>query len=263
MNTIPVMGIPILNRGDLLLRLVQSIDYPVDLLYIVDNSNGLYGVSSYFTQITELISTGQVPIKELKVISDPSAPNGNLGVAASWNRIVTDNPNTPYWFLIGNDILFTPGDLEKMNQGVQEHPECATVFANHGHSFFVVTKLGIETVGLFDENFYPAYCEDVDYSRRMKVLNVPALDVQGINSKHGEAPSWGSMTIYSDDDRRELNGVSHEMNWRYYEFKWGSRVWGNETFVHPYNDETLTARDWILMKEFRSVSEQAYKQLYT
>lgn len=262
-NFIPVMGIPILNRGDLLLRLVKSIDYPITTLVVIDNSNGLYGVSPYFTQITELISTGQVPIKELKVISDPSAPNGNLGVAASWNRVISDDPTSPYWFLVGNDILFTPGDLEKMNEAAQLHPECATIFGNQGHSFFIVTKLGWDTVGSFDENIYPAYLEDCDYSRRMGLLNIPARDVHGVNSKHGEAPSWGSMTIYSDENRRTLNGISHEMNWRYYEFKWGSRKFGEETLDHPYGDPDLTPKDWILIKEFRSVSEKVYSQLYT
>ncbi|KAF8285509.1 putative beta galactofuranosyl glycosyltransferase [Trypanosoma cruzi] len=34
----------------------------------------------------------------------------------------------------------------------------------------MLTRLAISTVGYFDENFYPAYVEDVDYSLRLRLL---------------------------------------------------------------------------------------------
>ena len=34
---IPLLGVLVLNRGDLLLRMVDSIDYPIDKLAIVQN----------------------------------------------------------------------------------------------------------------------------------------------------------------------------------------------------------------------------------
>ena len=49
--SIPVLIIPVLNRFDLLEQCIQSIDYPIDNLLIIDNSNsyilpdGLYAGS--------------------------------------------------------------------------------------------------------------------------------------------------------------------------------------------------------------------------
>ena len=39
-SPLPLMGIPILNRFDLLEQLLDSLDYPIQLLAIVDNSGG-------------------------------------------------------------------------------------------------------------------------------------------------------------------------------------------------------------------------------
>ncbi len=36
---IPILAIPVLNRGDLLLRCIRSIDYPVGKLVIVNNGD--------------------------------------------------------------------------------------------------------------------------------------------------------------------------------------------------------------------------------
>ncbi|PWU82983.1 putative beta galactofuranosyl glycosyltransferase [Trypanosoma cruzi] len=41
----------------------------------------------------------------------------------------------------------------------------------------MLTRLAISTVGYFDENFYPAYVEDVDYSLRLRLLGFQERNV--------------------------------------------------------------------------------------
>ncbi|PWV04885.1 putative beta galactofuranosyl glycosyltransferase [Trypanosoma cruzi] len=66
--------------------------------------------------------------------------------------------------------------------------ERETMFSKHyGHfcayyksscfTFVMLTRLAIGTVGYFDENFYPAYVEDVDYSLRLRLLGFQERNV--------------------------------------------------------------------------------------
>ncbi|EKF28389.1 beta galactofuranosyl glycosyltransferase, putative [Trypanosoma cruzi marinkellei] len=41
----------------------------------------------------------------------------------------------------------------------------------------MLTRLAISTVGYFDENFYPAYVEDIDYSLRLRLLGFQERNV--------------------------------------------------------------------------------------
>ncbi|EAN92985.1 putative beta galactofuranosyl glycosyltransferase [Trypanosoma cruzi] len=54
----------------------------------------------------------------------------------------------------------------------------------------MLTRLAISTVGYFDENFYPAYVEDVDYSLRLRLLGF-----QERNVLYGKFVHRGSSNI--------------------------------------------------------------------
>ncbi|KAF8290570.1 putative beta galactofuranosyl glycosyltransferase [Trypanosoma cruzi] len=54
----------------------------------------------------------------------------------------------------------------------------------------MLTRLAISTVGYFDENFYPAYVEDVDYSLRLRLLGF-----QERNVFYGKFVHRGSSSI--------------------------------------------------------------------
>lgn len=240
-NKIPVLGVPILNRGDLLARMVKSIDYPVDTLYIVNNGKNDKEVVS---AISELVENKNPFITNIIVFESEK----NLGVAKSWNNIIARFPESPYWLLVGNDIQFTPGDLEKMHNGTINNLDHVCTFANHGHSFFAVTKFGLDLVGTFDENFSKPYLEDCDHSYRTTLLGGKQLNIQDIHAIHGEAPSWGSSTIYSDTRLRHLNGITHSNNFLFYRLKWNG-INGEEKFTNPFNDPNISPKDWEIIPE--------------
>lgn len=106
--------------------------------------------------------------------------------------------------------------------------------APHPHfSAFCVSRECWETVGEFDELFYPAYFEDNDYHYRMKLLGVEAIVYPPAMFYH-----FGSKT-QNEADEKGLPIVStpaFENARAFYARKWGG-VPGAETFTTPYNED--------------------------
>lgn len=147
---IPVLGVPVLNRPDLLHRMLDSIDYPVADLLIIDNGD---------------VFPAWEPVEHVErthVIKMPT----NLGVAASWNLIVKALPFAPYWLIVNSDAWFPPGSLQRFHEAARSD----VLLLSGGAPPWCAFALGddvVATVGLFDEALHPAYCEDDDYTRRV------------------------------------------------------------------------------------------------
>jgi GT2 family glycosyltransferase len=250
---IPVVGVPILNRGDLLLRCVESIDYPVNILVIINNGTD-EGVTKALVDLGG--RTSQRSLWEHLVVvppsTDPLHHRGNRGVAGSWNEIIRFIPTAAYWLLVGNDIAFGAGDLSRMHDYTMANREThVEIYSNHGHSFFAVTPLHLERVGEFDENLYPSYLEDCDDARRMFLTASRNANCPGINAIHGEAPHWGSSTIMSNEHYRMMNGVTHGANYAYYRRKWGGDN-GGEVYRTPFNDPAWPINRWVIDPDHRA-----------
>jgi len=138
--TIEVLGVPVLNRPDLLYRMLDSIDTEVGQIVIIDNG----GVASQSTvnQSERVIRPGQ-----------------NLGVAASWNLIMQATPLAKWWAIVNFDLIFAPGDLDRLAQHMDTTTGPEGMVATLGtFSAFGVSREAINRAGWFDENFHPAYC---------------------------------------------------------------------------------------------------------
>jgi GT2 family glycosyltransferase len=142
--------VPVLNRYDLLQRMLDSVDVPVEHLLVIDNGEGTDTLefSDKFAKVTHL----RMP--------------ANLGVGGSWNLGIKSFPYAHRWFIASNDVVFLPGALERLSKAKRDE---LTLIADAPH--FQCFALGDELVsdiGLFDEcGFYPAYFEDNDYMRRV------------------------------------------------------------------------------------------------
>ena len=235
LKPIPLLGIPILNRGDLLERLVQSIDYPVQKLHIINNGTDA-GVQE---SLHRILTTGWEHIAHIHVYH----PCRNFGVAKSWNKFISVNPECPWWMITANDMQFGTGTLAKVAETMYA-PANADIGMSYvdGYAMFVITKLALEKAGNFDENFYPAYYEDGDHFYRSKLSGIR---MEGIKAEftHGEAPNWGSHTIACDARLAEANKVTFEMNKQYFIDKWGGMN-GEEVFTHPFNNPALPITHW-------------------
>lgn len=97
-------------------------------------------------------------------------------------------------------------------------------------SFFAFDVSIIDTVGYFDENFYPAYYEDNDFQRRLDLAYLQCVVYKGCRFKH-----QGSSTLHlmSDLERTFANDLFIK-NGQYYVEKWGGYP-GEEKYIYPFN----------------------------
>lgn len=246
---IPIFAIPILNRGDLLLRLVKSLDYPIEKLLIVNQGNDPSVLAAM-----EEITYGDYPFIPYVV---HISPGRNIGVAGAWNAIIQNNLHLPYWIICANDMCFEPGSLKQMALFAElNHKQNALIYAD-GYSCFCMTQKGVREVGYFDENIYPAYLEDSDHFYRVNITGAQKCGFPNVKLVHGEAPNWGSSTIYSNEHYRRANGTTHGMNFDYYVAKWGGKP-GEEKFTTPFGDPEQSQGFWKLDHERRKTQEQLW-----
>jgi FkbM family methyltransferase len=225
---IPCLGVLVLNRADLLLRLVSSIDHPVDKLCIVQNS----GDPDVVAAVEQITTVKNQWINSVYV----ERPFRNTGVAPAWNSIIKSFPECQYWLISNNDTLFLPGDLMKIHASWQANQDSVITAPNGAFSCFAMGPAVVATVGLFDENIWPIYSEDLDYIIRMRRSNVKLLP---LNSDIGEANN-GSWAIRSSDTYRAANGETQARNERYVAAKWGK----DHDLPTPYGNPTSSHRDW-------------------
>lgn len=191
---IPVLIIPVLNRYDLLNQSLDSIDYEVEELLIINN--GLEENYSY---------NSNKNIKRVRILSLPS----NLGVAGSWNLGIKLYPHAPFWTISSADTIIPDGWIKK----IIEMSGREYFVQGWGYNFFTIGEDIVRNVGLFDEYIYPAYYEDNDYSDR---IIIAGLEDRIINSGLHLDPTKGSQTIYSDSNFMNRNHYTFEKNKEYY-----------------------------------------------
>jgi len=221
---IPVLGVPTLYRYDLLERMLASVDEAWDRLVVIDNG-------------------GACPqLWKADIVSLPA----NLGVAASWNLIMKITPGAPWWAIVNDDLEFAPGDLASLCEAMADpSPRVITL---DGFSAFGINRACVDRVGLFDENFVPAYCEDADYEYRCRLAEVPIIPLTA-NLTHAR-----STTIARDDLKAE-NARTYPLNRTYFGDKWGGDLRGGETFDSPF-DSGAGVDEWTLA--FARLREQAW-----
>ena len=207
--------VPVLNRYDLLQRMLDSVDVPVDHLLIIDNGLGTdtLELSDKFAKVTHL----RMP--------------ANLGVSGSWNLGIKSFPYAHRWFIVSNDVVFQPGALEKLSQARRDEITLTADAPNW--QAFALGDEAVTDLGLFDEcGFYPAYFEDNDYIRRAQFagVNIRKLD---IDLHHDN-----SSTIKSGYQSK--NDKTFFANQRYYQ----SKIEANDYSSGTYSLEIRRANGW-------------------
>ena len=203
-----LLGIPILNRYDLLEQLLASLDHPVETLAIVDNSGGSSDVSH---QLRELQTKGHPLIHRIEV----ATPFRNLGVAGSWNHILTSFPEAPVALLANNDIRFAPNVLATALNALDDQTACFLPLLPEPSSFsaFLIGHQTWNLLGLFDDNFHPAYCEDIAYLERLESCQeVIRIDLPELQKAMAESNLEQSATINSNAELGSFNRFSFQLN---------------------------------------------------
>lgn len=241
---IRTLGIPVLNRGDLLMRGITSIDHPIETLFIINNGNDT-GVISATQKIQNREIENEGLFENIRI-----EKHRNLGCGPSWNHVMKNSEGP--WLFAGSDVKFLPGMLAMLDRKAEEHPDASIVCGN-GYNVFLLTKTCIDKVGYFDENFYPAYFEDVDHFRRVALSGAKAVGVDEFKCIHGEPPFWGSSTVKSDAEYDRKNGITFSNNQDYYIRKWGGYP-ADEKYRTPFNKE-VGLHWWELDAEMRQKND--------
>lgn len=248
------LGIPVLNRFDLLDQSIASLDYLDIELFIVNNNTVDQTQNNYLSEL------------QAKYQFETFSPRHNLGVAASWNRIIITAWSRSYEFVyIGsNDTILSPRSLYKFVNMQKPEPECLWML--NGFNFWCLRISAIPKIGLLDENFMPAYFEDNDFDYRIKLAGLQSVSLCDREIEHNgrtlpAVPSHhlGSQTIFSNPKYQTHNNHTfNHWNKNHYIMKWGGPP-GQETFKTPYNypDKpiswwpdpagSIAVRDWDMM----------------
>lgn len=191
--------IPVLGRIDLLERCVKSLPEVRDLI-IIDNGDDL--------------AAGVDPLPDwLFGARVWSMPNG-LSVAASWNLGIKATPFSDGWLLLNADAYMMGDAWTRLVQDASR--DAITLAGQPGWCCAHIGARVVERVGLFCENYHPAYMEDIDYQRRAEVL--------GITIRKSDAPVGhdNSSTIHSSPARFERNQETHAANIATYHRRWSN-----------------------------------------
>ena len=170
----------------------------------------------------------------------------NLGVAGAWNEGMRRALTSGYEYAIisNDDVRFQAGAIEEIysilketdavlvsaNQngwynGDDNHPEGADFFC-----FGVNIPKLINTCGSFDERIFPAYFEDNDMHRRIRLANQTAYIAKNAIAWH-----VGSATQNADPANPACPPERFQELREYYITKWGGPP-DQETFDRPFNN---------------------------
>jgi len=253
------LGIPVLNRLDLLERCLDRVDLPAEVM-VVNNNTVDPGFDAALAAMTER--------RGLHLWK----PERNLGVAGSWNLILRTALGWGHTvaFIGSNDTLLRPGTLATVWERIEESSQDELLWHIHAWNFFAIHVGIVPRVGWFDENFYPAYKEDQDYAYRCHLAGVTRV---GLRLPRLEPEHLGSQTIRSDPEYEASNEATHfGWNLPYYLRKWGGDVY-EERFLTPFNQpgrdwrwwpdpgDSIWRRDWDLERRRRRKQVPANTQL--
>ena len=211
--SIPVMIVPILNRYDLLENMLNSINYPIDNILIIDNG-------------------GQFKTdREVKVLNMPA----NLGLSASWNLGIKCYPHAKYWLFASADTKWGESALQEIDllSGSDK-----LILTNDAYGCFSVGENVLDKVGLFDEYFYPIYFEDNDFHERVARF-CPENTI--VSTSIQTAPEVGSQTINSDHKLKNINHETFVKNQDYYKYKQAT----NFEISKPWSLSRRRDHEWL------------------
>jgi GT2 family glycosyltransferase len=211
---VPFMMVPTLTRKDLLYDLLSTLDVRVGTLLVVDNGSQDFG------------EMWLPAVDHLRLVN----LGANLGVAASWNLGIKAGFQHDWVMVVSDDVTMPRGALAEFAALSGEDRIVLSSTWPHWCAFTIGMRV-VQQVGLFDENFYPAYFEDTDYERRLTDAKI--------------APVYGPEVLHKNSSTLKTQGrhftkantVSFDANQSYIQNKWGD---GHAEPWDPYRWRLLT-----------------------
>jgi GT2 family glycosyltransferase len=189
-------------------------------------------------------------------------PDNNVSMA--WNRAIDTllKQGCEYVIVPNLDIVFRSTLVDNLVHFAEDHKDGILIWtalpwndlptleqANETPEFpetphfscFMVDARLFDIVGQFDENFRPAYNEDLDMHWRIVLAGYRAVGFEGARFFH-----YGSRTIKSDPRLEEENHISHDRNNKYFARKWGYKpATAADPFLTEQMYRTPFDRGWL------------------
>jgi hypothetical protein len=155
-------------------RLLRSIDYPVGLVVVQIGNADAAVVSAIVASLNSTLHANE-NILSSSIVTVRQNPGSAAGFNLGLRRLLAaDHASTAAtaaakWVLhVNNDVAFYPGVLRNIHRATEKSLNHDPTFGigftslccGGEWSAVVFTRRMVEVVGLFDENFYPAYYED-------------------------------------------------------------------------------------------------------
>lgn len=215
------IGIPTINQAPLLNEFLDlyNRDFPDTLLIIIDN-----GKQSIQRKINQSIEINNPESSGVLFVTHNTT---NIGVAASWNLIckkIFDSGHTHA--IIPNDDVYWGHNAERMNYLLSTYPRDFYKTSHDNWCFFVISKTTYQKVGPFNEAFFPAYFEDRDYFRRMKLAGCSVF----------ESVWFDPQIMHESQSIKKDNSLldNFDKNEQLYIDMWGGKP-GFEKYDLPFN----------------------------
>lgn len=219
-----VLGIPSLNRFDLLIECIDSAlagSVAPDTIYVIDNSEGQYP------------ERWQARYRNRVMVHQAST---NYGVAKSWNLLAGIARGDEARLILSNDdITFAHDTIARLLTVAESTPRAGIVSAIEGQRFslFHLNGAAYQEVGPFDEQFQMAYFEDNDYAWRLTLARW-ALPVAPSAVTHVGSATIARMT----PAQMAAKHAAYAHNQAYYIRKWGGPPHA-EIYSVPFGGQEL------------------------
>lgn len=217
-----MLACPTLNRIDKLTEMLQSVAASTrqpDRVLLINNGHQIR--DSHYEEWSRWFDL------------DVYTPQHNLGVAGSVNVALHMTPPGWHYLHSNDDVHLDPLCIESLAKTAETTPSPKFVVPEHavGSAFTVFLSQGlVESVGYFDSVYYPGYCEDDAYGRRMNLAGIKRTYAEGAVYVHFTS---STLKAYTDEQMR-----AHHDHFRRNadEFK---RMWGGPmsapVYEIPYN----------------------------
>jgi len=201
---IPTMIVPVLKFYDSLQEMLNTVDYPIDHIIVIDNGSKLKNLKCSFAN-------------KISIINMPY----NLGVPTSWNLGIKLSPFSKYWLFSQDDIKWIPGGLEKIFLTASDDSLCIDMDGSRPFSSFTVGENVIRKIGLFDESYFPLLGDDFNFHKRCHFYSIEEKNIAGTflaekskTIKDMVASGRVSKEVLDDNMIRSLYGPPTITGWK-------------------------------------------------
>lgn len=172
----------------------------------------------------------------------------NIGISRAWNigakRVIEQELD--YLVIMSATMVFEKG-MNDLVAAMEANSSPYGLETQHIWHLICLKRKTLERVGLFDENFYPAYYEDSDYIRRMELTGI-----HNPMSRTQRLPKAQIAASHQGDAQALKNGLSVNLEAcrQYFVYKWGleplydNQQQRDDMFLYPYNNPRYSVDYW-------------------